>query len=67
MQLNGHPELRLTNTLNVSFRGVDANTLLAEIQSQVAASAGTPCSMVNARDARFTDFLSFHRRGLSFG
>jgi len=40
--LNGHPELRLPNTLSVSFPGIDANTLLSELDS-VAASAGAAC------------------------
>ena len=39
----GHPEKRLPNTLSLSFRGVEANTLLAEIGEQVAASAGAAC------------------------
>jgi cysteine desulfurase len=43
LRLNGHPEKRLPNTLSVSFRGVEANTLLAEIGEQVAASAGAAC------------------------
>ena len=43
LRLNGHPDERLPNTLNVSFRSVEANTLLAEIGEQVAASAGAAC------------------------
>ena len=43
MQLNGHPELRLPNTLSLSFREVEANTLLSEIGDRVAASAGAAC------------------------
>ncbi len=43
MRLNGHPELRLPNTLSVSFRGVEANTLLSVIGDRVAASAGAAC------------------------
>ena len=39
-KLNGHPEKRLPNTLNVSFRGVQANMLLSDVKGQVAASAG---------------------------
>jgi cysteine desulfurase len=42
-KLNGHPEKRLPNTLSISFRGVEANTLLSEIGEQVAASAGAAC------------------------
>jgi len=41
--LNGHPEKRLPNTLSLSFRGLDANRILAEIGGQVAASAGAAC------------------------
>lgn len=40
--LNGHPEKRLPNTLNVSFPGIDANTLLSELE-HVAASPGAAC------------------------
>ncbi len=42
LKLNGHPEKRLPNTLSVIFPGVDANTLLSELD-QVAASAGAAC------------------------
>lgn len=43
VRLNGHPELRLPNTLSVSFRRVEANTLLSAIGDEVAASAGAAC------------------------
>jgi cysteine desulfurase len=43
VRLNGHPEKRLPNTLSLSFRGVEANTLLSAIGEQVAASAGAAC------------------------
>lgn len=42
MRLNGHPEKRLPNTLSVCFKDIQADTLLAEIES-VAASAGAAC------------------------
>ncbi|UCB51606.1 MAG: selenide, water dikinase SelD [Candidatus Zixiibacteriota bacterium] len=42
IRLNGHPEKRLPNTLSVSFPGVDANTLLSELE-EVAASPGAAC------------------------
>ncbi len=42
IKLNGHPEKRLPNTLNISFPGIEANTLLAEL-SGIAASAGAAC------------------------
>lgn len=43
VRLNGHPERRLPNTLSLSFRAIEANTLLSEINDSVAASAGAAC------------------------
>ena len=43
MRLNGPEEGRLPNTLSVSFRNIEANTLLAQIADRVAASAGAAC------------------------
>jgi len=42
VRLNGHPELRLPNTLSLCFRGVEANAMLLEL-TDVAASAGAAC------------------------
>jgi cysteine desulfurase len=41
--LNGHPEQRLPNTLNLSFPGVDGRDLLALAAAEVAASVGSAC------------------------
>ncbi|MCJ7736491.1 MAG: cysteine desulfurase, partial [Anaerolineae bacterium] len=43
VQLNGHPDKRLPNTLNLSFRGVEASALLVDISDRVAISAGAAC------------------------
>lgn len=43
LALNGHPELRLPNTLSVSFDGVDAHALLGRLQHALAASTGAAC------------------------
>jgi cysteine sulfinate desulfinase/cysteine desulfurase-like protein len=48
LRLNGHPEKRLPNTLSVCFKSIEANTLLAEIES-VAASAGAACHSDSVR------------------
>jgi cysteine desulfurase len=40
---NGHPQRCLPNTLSLSFRGIEANTLLAAINQHIAASAGAAC------------------------
>ncbi|MDH4157453.1 MAG: selenide, water dikinase SelD [candidate division Zixibacteria bacterium] len=41
-RINGHPEMRLPNTLSISLPGLEANTILDEL-SGVAASAGAAC------------------------
>ena len=41
-RINGHPENRLPNTSSISFRGLEANTILSELVN-VAASAGAAC------------------------
>jgi cysteine desulfurase NifS len=44
VKLNGHPQLRLPNTLNLSFKGLEANILLNEMELKgIAASAGAAC------------------------
>jgi cysteine desulfurase len=43
VRLNGHPEMRLPNTLSISFKGLEANRILDEISDKVAASAGAAC------------------------
>jgi cysteine desulfurase len=42
IQLNGHPTKRLPNTVNISFNGVDAVSLLSKTPD-VAASASSAC------------------------
>lgn len=43
LQLNGHAEHRLPNTLHVSFPGVSGRALLGEAGDVVAASVGSAC------------------------
>jgi cysteine desulfurase len=43
IRLNGHFEHRLPNTLNISFKGQEANRILEDIGLEVAASAGAAC------------------------
>lgn len=42
IQFNGHSDFCLPNTLSVSFKNIEANTLLANLP-EVAASAGAAC------------------------
>ena len=41
--LNGHPEERLPNTLNISFPGIDSTELQTLIRERVACSTGCGC------------------------
>lgn len=44
IRLNGHPQLRLPNTLSLGFNKVEANIFLNEMEMQgIAASAGAAC------------------------
>ncbi len=43
IKLNGHPEKRLSNTLSLSFPGLDADKFLSEINKYIAISAGAAC------------------------
>lgn len=43
LQLNGHPEHRLPNTLHLSFPGISGSRLLHEVGNSVAASVGSAC------------------------
>jgi len=43
IRLNGHLQHRLPNTLNISFKDLEANRILENIGLEVAASAGAAC------------------------
>lgn len=43
IRLNGHPEMRLPNTLSIAFKGISATALISKIQDYVAVSAGAAC------------------------
>ncbi len=43
-EINGHPSLRLSNTTNIAFRGVESDALLAMLdQAGICASKGSAC------------------------
>jgi cysteine desulfurase len=42
LKLNGHPEKRLPNTLNLSFQDIEANKMISEMEN-LAVSAGAAC------------------------
>jgi cysteine desulfurase len=49
LQLNGHPSLRLPNTLHVSFPNIGGRDLLAEVAEEVCASVGSACHAATDR------------------
>jgi len=42
--LNGHPEKRIPNNLNISFTGVENKALVQKLQPEIAVSAGSACT-----------------------
>jgi cysteine desulfurase len=42
--LNGHPENRIPNNLNISFVGVENKALVQNLQPEIAVSAGSACT-----------------------
>jgi len=42
-RINGHPQKRLPNTSSLSFKGLEAGTIVAELSQRVAVSAGAAC------------------------
>ncbi len=46
-KINGLPEKRLPNTSSISFKGLEANTIISELSETVAASAGAACHSEN--------------------
>ncbi len=48
LKLNGHPEKRLSNTLNLSFEGVEGESLVMNLDLEgIAVSTGSACSEGN--------------------
>ena len=58
VRLNGHPEKRLPNTLNLSFLGLEANRILEEIGLDVAASAGAACHSDHVQISHVLEVMS---------
>ena len=43
-EINGHKEKRLPNTLNIYFKGVNAEALIIKIRDEIAVSSGSACT-----------------------
>ncbi|MBN9483294.1 MAG: IscS subfamily cysteine desulfurase [Bacteroidetes bacterium 43-93] len=42
--LNGHPHQRLPNVTNLAFEGIEGNTLLGNLNKEIALSGGSACT-----------------------
>jgi cysteine desulfurase len=58
VRLNGHPELRLPNNLNLSFDDVEAEALLNEVPD-LAVSTGAACSSASPEPSHVITALGF--------
>ena len=43
-EINGHKEKRLPNTINIYFKGVDAEALIMKVRDKIAISSGSACT-----------------------
>ena len=59
--LNGHPEQRLSGNLNVSFDGVNGQALLLALQSDIAVSSGSACTMAKVEPSHVLQALGRSR------
>lgn len=71
VQLNGHPTQRLPGNLNVSFDGIDGNTLLKNLRPHLALSSGSACGSAQAQPSHVLKAIGLSdgqaRASLRFG
>jgi len=63
VRLNGHPEARLPNTLNVAFEGVEAESLLMAMRGVAALSAGSACASGTGKGSYVIEAIAGGREG----
>lgn len=59
VELNGHPEKRLSHNLNVSFEGVENKALIRAVNSKLAISSGSACTTLNVEPSHVILALGF--------
>jgi len=63
VRLNGHPSLRLPNTLNVAFDGIEAESLLMAVRNAAALSAGSACASGSGKGSYVIEAIGKDREG----
>jgi cysteine desulfurase len=57
IKLNGHPEKRLPNNLNVVIPGVEAQALVVQLKNEIALSRGSACTTGNVEASHVIDAI----------
>ena len=62
VHVNGHPELRLSNTANLAFDGIEAQALLIKLDEEdICASAGSACHTGSLHASPILTAMGFDR------
>lgn len=61
IELNGHPEKRLPNNLNIYIPGVEARSLIVQLKDDVAISTGSACSTAKVEPSHVIEALKFKK------
>jgi cysteine desulfurase len=63
VHLNGHPDARLPNTLNLSFQYIEAEALITRLRD-LAVATGSACTTASHESSHVLEAMGFdHRRG----
>jgi len=57
IKLNGHPEKRLPNNLNVAVPGVESQALIVQLKDKVALSRGSACTTGKVEESHVIDAI----------
>ncbi|MEX0723909.1 MAG: cysteine desulfurase family protein [Gracilimonas sp.] len=59
IEINGHPEKRLPHNLNIYIPGIEARSLLVQINDEIALSTGSACSTSKVEPSHVIEALGF--------
>ena len=65
MRVNGHPQARLANTLNMSFRGVEGESVIVDLDLEgVEVSGGSACTSAEIEVSHVLAAMALDRRDM---